>query len=159
EPAAPAPSATSLTEPAAPPPAKIPATVVAPESRVAEAAEMRGSAITDSAIRVDVGLLDKLMTLVGELVLARNQIVQVCAANEGLPVAGAAQRLDLLTTELQAGVMKTRMQPIGSLWTKFPRVVRDLAVACGKQARIDMEGQETELDKTIIEAIRDPLTH
>ena len=69
------------------------------------------------------------------------------------------QRLNLLTTELQANVMKTRMQPIGNIWSKFPRVVRDLAVACGKQARIDMEGQETELDKTIIEAIRDPLTH
>ena len=69
------------------------------------------------------------------------------------------QRLNLLTTELQANVMKTRMQPIGNIWNKFPRVVRDLAVACGKQVRIELEGQETELDKTIIEAIRDPLTH
>src|SRR5262249_25490638 len=69
------------------------------------------------------------------------------------------KRLNLLTSELQAGVMKTRMQPISTIWSKFPRVVRDLAVACGKQVRLDMEGQETELDKTIIEAIRDPLTH
>ena len=69
------------------------------------------------------------------------------------------QRLNLLTTELQAGVMKTRMQPIGNVWGKFPRLVRDLAVACGKQVRIDLDGRDTELDKTIIEAIRDPLTH
>src|SRR6516165_10395229 len=74
-------------------------------------------------------------------------------------LVSTVQRLNLLTSELQAGVMKTRMQPIGTIWSKFPRVVRDLALACGKQARLDMEGQETELDKTIIEAIRDPLTH
>src|SRR5262249_46628113 len=107
----------------------------------------------------DVGLLDKLMTLVGELVLARNQIVQFGTTQEDSGFLGTLQRLNLLTTELQAGVMKTRMQPIANLWGKFPRVVRDLAVACGKQVRIDMDGQETELDKTIIEAIRDPLTH
>ena len=71
----------------------------------------------------------------------------------------AAQRLNLITTELQEGVMKTRMQPIGNVWNKFPRVVRDLALPCGKQVRVEMEGTETELDKTIIEAIKDPLTH
>ena len=70
-----------------------------------------------------------------------------------------SQRLNLITTELQEGVMKTRMQPIGNVWSRFPRVVRDLAMACGKQVRIEMEGKETELDKTIIEAIKDPLTH
>ena len=115
--------------------------------------------MSDSAIRVDVGLLDKLMTLVGELVLARNQIMQFSSSQEDGSFIGTVQRLNLLTTELQAGVMKTRMQPISNIWTKFPRVVRDLAVACSKQARIEMDGQETELDKTIIEAIRDPLTH
>jgi two-component system chemotaxis sensor kinase CheA len=115
--------------------------------------------VSDSSIRVDVGLLDKLMTLVGELVLARNQIIQFSTSQEDAGFLGTVQRLNLLTTELQAGVMKTRMQPIGNVWQKFPRVVRDLAVACGKQVRLDMEGQETELDKTIIEAIRDPLTH
>ena len=99
------------------------------------------------------------MTLVGELVLARNQILQFSASQEDAAFLGTVQRLNLLTTELQAGVMKTRMQPIGNVWSKFPRVVRDLAVACGKQVRLEMEGQETELDKTIIEAIRDPLTH
>ena len=72
---------------------------------------------------------------------------------------GATQRLNLITTELQEGVMKTRMQPIGNVWSKFPRLVRDLATMCGKEVRIEMEGKETELDKTIIEAIKDPLTH
>jgi two-component system chemotaxis sensor kinase CheA len=96
---------------------------------------------------------------VGELVLARNQIVQYSAGQDDTGFLGTVQRLNLLTTELQAGVMKTRMQPIGNVWTKFPRIVRDLALACGKQVRIEMDGQETELDKTIIEAIRDPLTH
>jgi two-component system chemotaxis sensor kinase CheA len=118
-----------------------------------------GSAVSDSTIRVDVGLLDKLMNLVGELVLARNQVMQFSTAQENTAFLGTVQRLNLLTSELQAGVMKTRMQPISNIWSKFPRVVRDLAVACGKQARLDMEGQETELDRTIIEAIRDPLTH
>jgi two-component system chemotaxis sensor kinase CheA len=143
------------------PPAPLPpaATVVVPELPAAESIEARTSAVSDSSIRVDVGLLDKLMTLVGELVLARNQIVQYTTSQEGSALLGTVQRLNLLTTELQAGVMKTRMQPIGSIWSKFPRVVRDLAVACGKQACLEMEGQETELDKSIIEAIRDPLTH
>jgi two-component system chemotaxis sensor kinase CheA len=126
---------------------------------VPETTEARAPAVADTSIRVDVGLLDKLMTLVGELVLARNQIMQFSTTQEDSGFLGTVQRLNLLTTELQAGVMKTRMQPIGNVWTKFPRVVRDLAVACGKQVRIDMDGQETELDKTIIEAIRDPLTH
>ncbi len=135
-----------------------PSLVVA-ESTPQAAAESRGPAVSDSSIRVDVGLLDKLMNLVGELVLARNQIIQFSTSQENTPFLGTVQRLNLLTTELQAGVMKTRMQPIGTIWSKFPRVVRDLALACGKQARIEMEGQETELDKTIIEAIRDPLTH
>lgn len=117
------------------------------------------SAVSDSTIRVDVGLLDKLMTLVGELVLARNQIMQSSTGQEDTTLLGRVQRLNLLTSELQAGVMKTRMQPISNIWSKFPRVVRDLALACGKQVRLEMEGQETELDKTLIEAIRDPLTH
>jgi two-component system chemotaxis sensor kinase CheA len=134
------------------------ATGAQPESVLLQAAEPR-SAVADSSIRVDVGLLDKLMTLVGELVLARNQIVQFTAAQEDAAFVGTVQRLNVLTTELQAGVMKTRMQPISNIWSKFPRIVRDLAVACEKQARLEMDGQDTELDKTIIEAIRDPLTH
>ncbi|MGA2811960.1 MAG: chemotaxis protein CheA [Candidatus Acidiferrum sp.] len=117
------------------------------------------AAASESSIRVDVLLLDKVMNLVGELVLARNQIQQFAGVirHQGLSVSSL--RLSLITTELQQGVMKTRMQPIGSIWSKFPRTVRDVATSCGKQVRIEMEGQETELDKTIIEAIKDPLTH
>jgi two-component system chemotaxis sensor kinase CheA len=134
---------------------------VAAQVEVAPAAEPTagGHGISDTSIRVDVGLLDKLMNLVGELVLARNQILQFTATQADTAFLATSQRLNLITTELQEGVMKTRMQPIGNIWGKFPRVVRDLAVACGKDVRIEMEGRETELDKTIIEAIKDPLTH
>jgi two-component system chemotaxis sensor kinase CheA len=142
--------------PAAPPPS---APGAAPEGPPAEAPEPRASAVSDSSIRVDVGLIDKLMTLVGELVLARNQIVQFSGSQDNPTLLGPVHRLNTLTTELQAGVMKTRMQPIGNVWSKFRRQVRDLAVACERQVRLDMEGGETEVDKTIIEAIRDPLTH
>ncbi|MFN7840201.1 MAG: chemotaxis protein CheW [Pirellula sp.] len=113
----------------------------------------------DSTIRVDVALLDTLMTRVGELVLARNQILQFTGELGNSDLMRTTQRLNLITTELQEGVMKTRMQPIGNVWSKFPRLVRDLAVICGKEVRIEMRGKETELDKTIIEAIKDPLTH
>ncbi len=113
----------------------------------------------DSTIRVDVGLLDKLMNHVGELVLARNQILQYSGACRDAALVNTSQRLSAITTELQEGVMKTRLQPIGNVWNKFPRVVRDLAVQCGKRVRIEMMGKETELDKTIVEAIKDPLTH
>jgi two-component system chemotaxis sensor kinase CheA len=112
-----------------------------------------------AGIRVDVGLLDRLMNLVGELVLARNQILQFSTTQEDPALVGPTQRLNLITTELQEGVMKTRMQPIGNVWGKFPRIVRDVAQSCGKIVRVEMEGRETELDKTIIEAIKDPLTH
>ena len=117
------------------------------------------SAVADSNIRVGVGLLDKLMDLVGELVLTRNQILQFNAEREDAALNATSQRLNLITTELQEGVMKTRMQPIGMVWSKLPRVVRDMAVSLGKQIRLEMEGTETELDRTIIEAIKDPLVH
>ena len=113
----------------------------------------------DSAIRVNVDQLDKLMNLVGELVLARNQIVQHCGPAQDHGLLAASQRLNLITTELQEGVMKTRMQPIGNIWAKFPRVVRDVANELGKEVQLVMEGNQTELDRTIIEAIKDPLTH
>jgi two-component system, chemotaxis family, sensor kinase CheA len=113
----------------------------------------------NSNIRVDVHLLDKVMNLVGELVLARNQILQFTSTQKDSAFLSTAQRLNLITTELQEGVMKTRMQPIGNVWNKFPRIVRDLSTAAGKSVRLEMEGTQTELDKTIIEAIKDPLTH
>jgi two-component system chemotaxis sensor kinase CheA len=124
-----------------------------------KAAAPKGPSVSDSSIRVDVVLLDKLMNLVGELVLARNQILQFNAHQEDSTLNATSQRLNLITTELQEGVMKTRMQPIGVVWNKLPRVVRDLATSFGKQIHLEMDGADTELDKTIIEAIKDPLTH
>jgi two-component system chemotaxis sensor kinase CheA len=125
----------------------------------ASATESKAPGVADFNIRVDVKLLDTLMNLVGELVLARNQILQYTETQTDVGFIATTQRLNLITTELQGGVMKTRMQPIGNVWANFPRVVRDLSLACEKQVRFEMEGRETELDKTIIEAIKDPLTH
>jgi two-component system chemotaxis sensor kinase CheA len=96
---------------------------------------------------------------VGELVLARNQVLQFTTQNNDSAFLATAQRLNLITTELQGSAMKTRMQPIGNIWGKLPRVVRDLSASCGKDIRLEMEGKDTEMDKTIIEAIKDPLTH
>ncbi len=133
-------------------------TLPAPPTGAPKDDPVRSSSV-ESTIRVDVSLLDRLMTRVGELVLARNQILQHTNHTEDSGLLGSAQRLSLITTELQEDVMKTRMQPIGNVWAKFPRVVRDLSSQLGKQVRIEMEGKETELDKTIIESIKDPLTH
>ncbi len=121
--------------------------------------QARAGSTSDSTIRVEVSQLDRLMNRVGELVLLRNQILQFSNNSEDSGLLATSQRLNLITTELQEGVMKTRMQPIGNIWSKFPRTVRDVAMSCGKKVRIEMEGKETELDKTIIEAIKDPLTH
>src|ERR1700683_3597619 len=127
--------------------------------RTQQSSRAVSASASDSTIRVDVGLLDKVMNLVGELVLARNQVLQFANRMKDTGFLAASQRLNLITTELQAGVMKTRMQPIGNIWGQFPRTVRDVALGCGKEVGIEMEGKETELDKTIIEAIKDPLTH
>lgn len=115
--------------------------------------------VADQSIRVDVDLLDSLMNLVGELVLSRNQLVQRAAASQNQELQRSMHRLSLVASELQEGVMKTRMQPIENVWSKIPRVVRDLANSLGRQIRVEMEGKDTELDKTILEAIKDPLTH
>jgi two-component system chemotaxis sensor kinase CheA len=130
-----------------------------PVEKFSATADGQHGSLADATIRVEVGLLDRLMNLVGELVLARNQILQLSQGSADQILTRTTQRLNLLTTELQEGVMKTRMQPIGNVWSKFPRVVRDLSASCGKQVRIEMTGKETELDKTLIEAIKDPLTH
>jgi two-component system chemotaxis sensor kinase CheA len=152
-PIAPPPVAAPPPRIAAPPPAARPHAAAPAEPTPSEAAA------TETSIRVDVALLDRLMNLVGELVLARNQIIQFTGANGDATFTSAAQQLDLITSELQEGVMKTRMQPIGNIWQKFPRVVRDLSRACDKRVELVMEGESTELDKTLIEAIKDPLTH
>ena len=110
-------------------------------------------------MRVDVKLLDGLMNVVGELVLTRNQILQQAEAVGDDGLLASAQRLNVLTADLQDSVMKTRMQPIGTLLSGLPRLVRDLAMACHKQVHLEIEGHETELDRTLIEAVKDPLTH
>ena len=114
--------------------------------------------VADKTLRVDVEILDNVMNLVGELVLSRNQVLQF-SKDEDSAVNAALQKLNHVTTELQEAVMKTRMQPIRNVWSKLPRVVRDLSNLCGKKVQVEMEGADTELDKTVLEAIKDPLTH
>ena len=121
--------------------------------------ESRNPEAAVETIRVGVTLLDRLMNLVGELVLARNQLLQFSNNTEDAGFQTLSQRMNLIASELQEQVMRTRMQPIGNIWSKFPRTVRDLALNCGKEVRVEMEGKETDLDRTIIEAIKDPLTH
>ncbi len=115
--------------------------------------------LTDTHIKVDIGLLDKLMNLAGELVLSRNRLVQIANSLNNPEVISATQRLSLVTTELQEEIMKTRMQPIGTVFNKFPRIVRDLSRIANKKVKLSIEGADTELDRSIIEAIKDPLTH
>jgi two-component system chemotaxis sensor kinase CheA len=118
-----------------------------------------GSPVYDASVRINVELLDKLMAIAGEIVLARNQILQYGLRHGDAAFQNTCRQLNLITTELQEHVMKTRLQPLGNVWNRFPRLVRDTAQACGRKARLETEGSETELDKTLIEAIRDPLTH
>ena len=110
-------------------------------------------------IRVSVDVLEDLMTLVSELVLTRNQLLQLARAQENTSFTAPLQRLSHITSDLQEGVMKTRMQPIGNAWNKLPRLVRDLARDLGKKIELTMLGAETELDRQVLELIKDPLTH
>ncbi|HHI80254.1 MAG TPA: hybrid sensor histidine kinase/response regulator [Planctomycetes bacterium] len=124
-----------------------------------ESKEKKPKKTVESNIRVNVGLLDHLMNLAGELVLVRNQLTQSISngQTDGLGIIGG--RLDQVTSQLQDAIMKTRMQAIGTVFNKFPRVVRDLSQKLGKKCQLEVEGKDVELDKTIIEAISDPLTH
>jgi two-component system, chemotaxis family, sensor kinase CheA len=114
---------------------------------------------SDSSLRVHVSLLDSLMNLAGELVLSRNQLIQAFSSGDQRASELAGQRIDLITSELQEAIMLTRMQAVGNVFNKFPRVVRDLARKLGKNIELTLEGNDVEMDKTIIEAISDPLTH
>ncbi len=115
--------------------------------------------VVDSSVRVDVELLDSLVQLVGELVLTRNQIMQKVESVADVDLTRATQRLNLVASELQEGVMKTRMQPIGQVWAKMPRIVRDLAHQLGRKVDLQMDGHDTELDRSLLEALKGPLTH
>ncbi|GJD81339.1 ATPase [Methylobacterium gregans] len=110
-------------------------------------------------IRVNVDTLEHLMTMVSELVLTRNQLLEIARRHEDSSYKVPLQRLSHVTAELQEGVMKTRMQPIGNAWQKLPRVVRDLSAELGKQIELVMLGAETELDRQVLDVIKDPLTH
>ncbi len=114
---------------------------------------------TNASIRVNVGLLDTLMTLAGELVLSRNQLLQGVNTDNTGATEVASQRIDMITSELQETIMRTRMQPMANILNKFNRIVRDLSQQLGKSIEMVIEGKDVELDKTIIESISDPLTH
>lgn len=145
------------------PPARTPAapSPVAPPAPLPQAQQQPLSATgtttaaLDDTIRVDVALLDEVMNLVGELVLVRNQLLLVAGRDEDK----GTQRLDRVATDLQESVMKMRMQPMGTLWSRFPRMTRDLALSFNKHVQLSMAGHATELDRSLLEAIRAPLTH
>ncbi|HEY4836548.1 MAG TPA: hybrid sensor histidine kinase/response regulator [Bradyrhizobium sp.] len=164
QPAAPSPSPA-----AAPAPAEAPAA----EKRAAAAKEKlaakktvvdpeimsEGDRIANQSIRVNVDTLEHLMTMVSELVLTRNQLLEISRRNEDTEFKVPLQRLSNVTAELQEGVMKTRMQPIGNAWQKLPRIVRDLSGELNKQIELEMHGADTELDRQVLDLIKDPLTH
>ncbi|WP_062137996.1 chemotaxis protein CheW [Demequina aestuarii] len=139
-----------------PAPAPGPAPAPAP-ARDGEESHVRSAA--ESSIRVDVEVLDALMRHVGELVLARNAMTSLATEMDDATLVRASQRLSLIATELQQGVMKTRMQPIDHVWSKVPRMVRDVSTALGRRVKLEMIGKDTELDRSVLEAIKDPLTH
>ncbi|HXP76736.1 MAG TPA: chemotaxis protein CheW [Stellaceae bacterium] len=126
---------------------------------VKETKETKESAVAAQSIRVNVDLLENLMTMVSELVLTRNQLLQILRSQKDSEFGAPLQRLSHVTTELQEGVMKTRMQPIGNAWAKLPRIVRDLSHELSKKIELRMLGADTELDRQVLEMIKDPLTH
>ena len=142
-------------------PAEEPAEAVAaaPKEEKAETSQTKETSIANQSIRVNVELLENLMTMVSELVLTRNQLLQMVRNHEDSEFKVPLQRLSHVTTDLQEGVMKTRMQPIGNAWNKLPRIVRDLANDLGKKIELKMLGADTELDRQVLEMIKDPLTH
>jgi two-component system chemotaxis sensor kinase CheA len=166
EPQAPAPPAPPVqAEAPASPPAPKPAPKPAPappaedEARKADPKAPKSSISQPDSLRVHVSLLEDLMNLAGELVLSRNQLMQAISSGVLHQIEVAGQRIDLVTSELQETIMLTRMQTVGNIFNKFPRVVRDLARNLGKEIDLQLEGNDVELDKTIIEGLGDPLTH
>ncbi len=138
--------------------ARKPAKAVVEAKEDGEGKSAAGS-VSSQSIRVAVDTLEHLMTMVSELVLTRNQLLEIVRRHEDSEFKVPLQRLSNVTAELQEGVMKTRMQPIGSAWQKLPRIVRDLSNELGKAIELEMVGQETELDRQVLELIKDPLTH
>jgi two-component system, chemotaxis family, sensor kinase CheA len=148
------PSGQSKSAPAASAPA-----AAAKKSAVTPEDERHDSKVANQSIRVNVETLEHLMTMVSELVLTRNQLLEIVRRHEDSEFKVPLQRLSNVTAELQEGVMKTRMQPIGNAWQKLPRIVRDLAAELGKEIELEMHGADTELDRQVLDLIKDPLTH
>lgn len=140
-------------------PASQPDPKKAKPAKIEAAVKNSDTSIANQSVRVTVDLLEDLMTMVSELVLTRNQLMQIVRDQEESKFKAPLERLNLVTTELQEGVMKTRMQPIGNAWQKLPRIVRDLSHELGKKIELQMVGAETELDRQVLELIKDPLTH
>lgn len=160
--AAPAPSAAKPPEPPKPPPAepKAPATAGKGEAdATAKVAAKQPAAAVETTVRVDTQRLDDIMNMVGELVLVRNRLATLKATMNNEEIANAVGNLDVVTADLQLAVMKTRMQPIKKVFGRFPRVVRDLARSLKKEIDLVMEGEDTDLDKNLVEALADPLVH
>ncbi|MGD0847879.1 hybrid sensor histidine kinase/response regulator [Bradyrhizobium sp.] len=132
---------------------------VAKKTVVEVEATSEGDRVANQSIRVNVDTLEHLMTMVSELVLTRNQLLEISRRNEDTEFKVPLQRLSNVTAELQEGVMKTRMQPIGNAWQKLPRIVRDLSSELHKQIELEMHGADTELDRQVLDLIKDPLTH
>jgi two-component system chemotaxis sensor kinase CheA len=152
--APPAPAAAPQQRAASPKPAK-----PAVKKTIAELETADSDRVANQSIRVNVDTLEHLMTMVSELVLTRNQLLEISRRNEDTEFKVPLQRLSNVTAELQEGVMKTRMQPIGNAWQKLPRIVRDLSGELGKQIELEMHGADTELDRQVLDLIKDPLTH
>jgi two-component system chemotaxis sensor kinase CheA len=131
----------------------------APKKAFAEPETAESERVANHSIRVNVDTLEHLMTMVSELVLTRNQLLEISRRHEDTEFKVPLQRLSNVTAELQEGVMKTRMQPIGNAWQKLPRIVRDLSAELGKQIELEMHGADTELDRQVLDLIKDPLTH
>ncbi|MGA2352537.1 MAG: chemotaxis protein CheW, partial [Terracidiphilus sp.] len=151
-PASPTPAHPAETVSAAAPAANAPAEAEADPTKP----RAQGTA-AESTLRVDVTLLNRMMNLVGELVLTRNQVLQATSADPNMTLL--SRRLDMVTADLRESVMKARMQPVSNIFSKMPRIVRDLSQSLGRRVRLQVEGQDTELDKSLLEAIKDPLTH
>ncbi len=152
---------TAASTPSAAPAAPKPRKTAAQEKPVPVKPEKEPNvgAKPQTSLRVNVGLLDTLMNLAGELVLSRNQLLQGITSSNGKATELSSQRIDMITSELQEAIMRTRMQPIANILNKFTRVVRDLSQQLGKSIDLEIEGKDVELDKTILESINDPLTH
>ena len=164
---APAPAPVAKQAPAVPAPEAAPEPQAVREVKAKPARKIAGvdvdvqeaDKVANQSIRVNVDTLEHLMTMVSELVLTRNQLLEISRRNEDTEFKVPLQRLSNVTAELQEGVMKTRMQPIGNAWQKLPRIVRDLSGELGKQIELEMHGADTELDRQVLDLIKDPLTH